>query len=109
LMRLPQPKNILKGAEHLRFSLWGSAVVDQAEIHEMVISDDPDQRKRASVLFQDEFGRLEDKKPAWEDLHKLTQDKQYFVRQVLLTRWDLHFSTFQTKNKPGRICIGWLT
>jgi HEAT repeat protein len=59
----------------------GGLVVDQAEIHRMVISDDMAYRQRAAVLFGESFPAILDKSQAWQDLRRLTEDKDKYVRE----------------------------
>jgi len=46
----------------------------------MASSSDAYQKKKAAELLAEGFGRLDDKKTAWEDLHGLSQDDQSDVR-----------------------------
>ena len=52
-------------------------MVDQAEIHRFMQSDDVERRKRALEELKVNFANIKDKKQAWDDLIRLTQDKGY--------------------------------
>jgi len=56
-------------------------LVDEAEIHRMANSADVEERRRAAKLLND-FAVISDKKAAWQDLHRLTEDKDTIVRQI---------------------------
>jgi HEAT repeat protein len=64
----------------LDISIWCWPLISQAEIHEMVYSEDVDQRERAAALLGKNFRRLPDKEAAWKDLHGLTSDQDSIVR-----------------------------
>jgi HEAT repeat protein len=55
-------------------------VVDQAEIHRLVQSNDWEWRKIAVVELINNFSIFEDREQAWDDLIMLTQDKDDDVR-----------------------------
>lgn len=79
----------------------GSRVVDQAEIHRIMQSGNPEERKKAIEEIRRTIEILpdEDKKQAWEDLIYLTQHKNKRLRRFALEsiaivfRW--HSSIFQ--------------
>nr|QNO48962.1 hypothetical protein OEPDFBKK_00038 [Methanosarcinales archaeon ANME-2c ERB4] len=57
-------------------------MVDQAEIHRKVVSGGFEERiEMARQLFSD-LADLPDKTQAWDDLHRLTEDKYGFVRSA---------------------------
>ena len=55
-------------------------MVDQAGIHSKAVSGDVDERRRAAYQLGSFFADLPDRDTAWKDLHKLTQDKDRYVR-----------------------------
>lgn len=55
-------------------------MTDQVEIHRLMQSKDMRQRKRAVEELINNFAVLKDKVQAWDDLHRLTQDIDEFVR-----------------------------
>ena len=55
-------------------------MVDQAEIHRKVISGKIRERREAVGQLCNSFAVLPDKEQAWEDLHRLTHDKDRDVR-----------------------------
>lgn len=55
-------------------------MVDQEEIHSKCNSDDPQERLDAIAQLYDIFEYIPDKKLAWEDLHRLTSAKEYYLR-----------------------------
>jgi HEAT repeat protein len=68
-------KTVLKSAEN------ENRVADQAEIHIFVQSKDAEERERAAEELKNNFAILKDKESAWDDLIRLTQDKNYYVRK----------------------------
>jgi HEAT repeat protein/ubiquinone/menaquinone biosynthesis C-methylase UbiE len=56
-------------------------MADQAEIHRKAVSGKVEDRREAADQLWDNFAVLPDKKQAWEDLHLLTQDKDWDVRR----------------------------
>ena len=56
-------------------------MVDQAEIHRRVASDDLEERREAAKQLDRNFADLPDKDEAWEDLHRLTGDEDSGVRR----------------------------
>jgi len=54
-------------------------MVDQAEIHMKAASDEDEERRAAVGQLRDNFADLPDKSEAWDDLHRLTQDKDKVV------------------------------
>jgi len=76
-----------KGSGAMNFSVCGRnnsdrcrRMVDQAEIHRKVISGDIEERREAVTQLRSDFADLPDKKQAWEDLHRLTEDEDSIVR-----------------------------
>ena len=59
----------------------GKQVIDQAEIHIYANSNRQENHYRAIHIMQEFFLELPDKIQAWQDLHKLTQDEDYYVRR----------------------------
>ncbi len=55
-------------------------MVEQPEIHRKSRSKKVEERKGAARQLGEYFAILEDKEQAWDDLHKLTQDKNDYVR-----------------------------
>jgi HEAT repeat protein len=55
-------------------------VADQAEIHRLAQSEDVEERRRAVEELRKNFAILKDKEQAWDDLHRLMQDKKSYVR-----------------------------
>ena len=55
-------------------------MVDQAEIHRKVASDDIWERRMGVEQLRSNFANLPDKAEAWEDLHRLTGDDDSYVR-----------------------------
>ncbi|MBN2487860.1 MAG: HEAT repeat domain-containing protein [Methanosarcinaceae archaeon] len=55
-------------------------MVDEAELHRMVHSEDLSERREAVKQLQNSFSILDDKKQAWKDLLELMKDKYLFVR-----------------------------
>jgi len=56
-------------------------MVDQAEIHRKVMSDDVEERREAMEQLRNDFAILPDKEQAWDDLHRLTGDEDSDVRR----------------------------
>jgi len=56
-------------------------LIDQEEIHKHCLSDDPIERYEALNQLKDNFSQLPDKQQAWNDLHKLTNDQDSYVRR----------------------------
>lgn len=54
-------------------------MIDEAEIHRMANSADARERRKAAELLHD-FTAISDKNMAWDDLHRLTYDKDTSVR-----------------------------
>jgi len=50
-------------------------VIDPAKIHRLVQSKDVEERIRAVWELKKNFSILKVKKPAWDDMQRLTQDK----------------------------------
>lgn len=74
-------------------------MVDQAEIHRMVRSEDVEERKRAVEKLKDNFAILEDKKQAWDDLHCLISDNDYYVKQRAVNALASAFSHVHDKEQ----------
>ncbi|WXG41616.1 MAG: hypothetical protein WED07_12780 [Candidatus Freyarchaeum deiterrae] len=55
-------------------------MVSQDEIHRKTKSRKIKERRKATILIRDNFAVLPDKEQAWEDLHRLTRDKDSDVR-----------------------------
>ncbi len=55
-------------------------MVDQAEIHRKAVGGDVEERREAVKQLRSDFADLPDKKQAWEDLHRLTEDEDGIVR-----------------------------
>jgi len=55
-------------------------MVDQVEIHRKVLSGRFENRMDAAMRLFSDFADLPDKTQAWEDLHRLTGDKNSDVR-----------------------------
>ena len=55
-------------------------MVDQAEIHRKVVSDEVEEHREAVEQLRDNFADLPDTRQAWKDLHRLTGDEDDFVR-----------------------------
>jgi len=61
-------------------------MVDQAEIHRKVVSSESwvREREEAADQLRDDFATLPDKERAWQDLHRLIQDEDSYVRKRAL-------------------------
>jgi hypothetical protein len=55
-------------------------LIDQEEIHNQCLNDDPKERIKAANQLKDNFSLLPDKQQAWNDLHELITDKNSSVR-----------------------------
>ena len=55
-------------------------MVDQAEIHRKSLSDNIEDRREAAIQLRTSFANLPDKECAWQDLHRLTDDEDGYVR-----------------------------
>jgi len=55
-------------------------LVDQEKIHNQCLSDDPEERIHALEELKNFFSSIPDKQQAWNDLHRLTNDKDSDVR-----------------------------
>ncbi|MCO5381630.1 MAG: hypothetical protein NHB15_05590 [Methanosarcina barkeri] len=57
-------------------------MIDQEELHNQCISDDP--KKRIEVLgqFRYKFSLLPDKQQAWNDIQRLTNDEKWDVKSA---------------------------
>ena len=55
-------------------------MTSQAEIHDLVYSEDINQRRKAATLIKEKFGREENREAAWKELIKLSQDGYSLVR-----------------------------
>jgi HEAT repeat protein len=55
-------------------------VIDQVAIHRLVQSKDREERRRAVEILKINYYVLNDKKQAWDDLIRLTQDNNDYVR-----------------------------
>ena len=56
-------------------------MIDQVEIHRLVQSEDVEERRWVVVELKINFASLNDEKQAWDDLHRLTQDNDEYVRR----------------------------
>jgi len=56
-------------------------LVDQAEIHRKALNRNRTERVDAVRQFRDNFAALPDTSQAWQDLHRLTSDKDWGVRR----------------------------
>ena len=55
-------------------------MIDQEEIHNQCLSEDPEERIKAVEQFKFYFSLLSDKEQAWNDLIRLTTDEDIGVR-----------------------------
>ena len=55
-------------------------MVDQEKIHNQCLSDDPKERIHALEQLKNFFSSMPDKQQAWNDLHRLTNDEDSYVR-----------------------------
>ncbi len=55
-------------------------MIDQEKIHNQCLSNDPKERIHALEQLKNFFPFLPDKQQAWNDLHRLTNDKNSFMR-----------------------------
>jgi len=56
-------------------------LIDQEEIHKQCLSKNPEERIKALNQLSDNFPSLPDKQQAWNDLIKLTNDEDSWVRR----------------------------
>ena len=77
-------------------------MTSQAEIHDLVYSDDINKRRRAAKLLKQKFGQQEDKDQAWEDLHRLAQDKYSSVRRNAVDALGLSFNLIPDKTQAWK-------
>lgn len=72
----------------------------------MAFLEDVDQRIRATIILKDEFENLEDKDQAWQDLIRLTGDKERAVRWNASQALESAFLHVPDKDKAWQDLIG---
>ena len=72
----------------------------------MAFSEDVDRRIRATIILKDEFENLEDKDQAWQDLIRLTGDKDRAVRWNASQALESAFQHVPYKDKAWQDLIG---
>jgi HEAT repeat protein len=55
-------------------------LINQEEIHNQCLSDNPKIKEKALEQLKHSFSLLKNKQQAWNDLHRLVNDENYFVR-----------------------------
>ena len=74
-------------------------MTDQAEIHKNCISKKIWDRRKALELLKIHFSNLSDQDQAWQDLHRLTQDKDIGVRGIAVYALRSTFSHVPNKDQ----------
>jgi HEAT repeat protein len=59
-------------------------LIDQEIIHNLCLSEDPEERIKALEQLKENFSLLPNKQQAWDDLHRLTNDKDSSVRSSVV-------------------------
>jgi FOG: HEAT repeat len=74
-------------------------LVDQEKIHNQCLSDDPKERIHALEELNSFFSFIPDKQQAWNELIKLTNDEDHFVRSSAAFALDSAFSQVPDKQQ----------
>ena len=74
-------------------------MVDQEEIHNQCLSEDPKKRIHASEQLRISFSSMPDKQQAWNDLHRLTNDEFSDVRCIVTSAFRFSFSDMPDKQQ----------
>jgi len=74
-------------------------LVDQEEIHNQCLSNDPKERIDALEELENSFSFMPDKKQAWDDLHRLTNDEDSDVRSSAAEAFGSAFSQLPDKQQ----------
>jgi len=74
-------------------------LVDQEKIHNQCLSDGLEERKHALEELKIFFASMPDKQQAWDDLLRLTNDKDMFVRNYAASALDYVFSHVPNKQQ----------
>lgn len=74
-------------------------MIDQEEIHNQCLSEDPEERIKALEQLEDYFSLLPDKEQAWNYLHRLTNDEDIGVRYRVASALDCVFPEVSDKRK----------
>lgn len=74
-------------------------MIDQEEIHDQCISEDPKEREKALKQLKDKFSLMPNRKQAWNDLHRLTNDNDRNVRSRAVYVLGSVFSHVPAKQK----------
>jgi HEAT repeat protein len=74
-------------------------LIDQEEIHNQSLSDDWNEREEALDKLRDNFSSLPDKQQAWNDLIRLTNDENKYVRSKAASALGSAFSQVPDKQQ----------
>ena len=74
-------------------------MIDQEEIHNQCLSDDPEERIKALKQLKYNFLLLPNKEQAWNDLHRLTSDDDSYVRSKAASALGSSFSQMPDKEQ----------
>lgn len=72
---------------------------DQEEIHNQCFSEDPKERIKALGLIKENFSLLLDKQQAWNDLIRLTNDEDSYVKSEVAYALRCAFSHIPDKQQ----------
>jgi len=57
-------------------------LIDQEKVHNQCLSKDPEERIKRLAQFRRNFSLMANKEHAWNDLHRLTNDKNSYIRHL---------------------------
>jgi HEAT repeat protein len=77
-------------------------LIDQEKIHNQCISNNREERIQALKQFKNFFPSMPDKQQAWNDLHRLTNDEDSFVRYAAASTLGSAFSQVPDKQQAWK-------